>query len=37
MLRDLFSSCSNQVPFPVQDSSLEGIVFGFLLYMFPSQ
>lgn len=37
MLRDLFSSCSNQVPFPVQDSSLEGIVFVFLFYMFPSQ
>ena len=30
MHRDLFSSCSNQVPFPVWDSSLEGIGFFFL-------
>lgn len=30
MHRDLFSSCFNQVPFPVWDSSLEGIGFFFL-------
>ena len=38
MHRDLFSSCSNQVPFPVWDSSLEGIGFFFLsLYLLPFQ